>query len=141
MNQRNPSNNKKSRSVRDCAWRPKTWRCQLTYSAWRNLEKSTNQNHQTMRNLETRSTLWSATVARSMLWSARDQMVWWFDQMRKRESKVRVRATNNKEREKITKILNASATVIVCIYTITVTIVYLCTIYTNWCECFFSQNV
>ena len=39
--------------------------------------------------------------------------------MRKRESKVRVRATNNKEKEKITKILNASATVTVCIYTIT----------------------
>ena len=46
---------------------------------WAN-EQSTNQNHQTTRNLETRSTLWSA----------RDQMVWWFDEMRKRESEVRV---------------------------------------------------
>ena len=33
--------------------------------------------------------------------------------MRKSESEVRVRATRDKEREKITKILNASATVTV----------------------------
>ena len=48
--------------------------------------------------------------------------------MRKTESEVRVRATKDKEREKITKILNASATIIVHICTIIVTFVHLCTI-------------
>ena len=48
--------------------------------------------------------------------------------MRKRERDVRVRATRDKEREKITKILNASATLTVHICTVTVAIVHLCTI-------------
>ena len=46
--------------------------------------------------------------------------------MRKMESEVRVRATKDNEREKITKILNASATITVHIYTATETIVHLC---------------
>ena len=48
--------------------------------------------------------------------------------MRKRESEVRVRATRDKEREKITKILNASTIVTVHICTVTVAFVHLCTI-------------
>ena len=48
--------------------------------------------------------------------------------MRKMESEVRVRATRDKEREKITKILNATATIIVHIFMVTVAIVHLCTI-------------
>ena len=48
--------------------------------------------------------------------------------MRKMESEVRVRATRDKEREKITKILNAIATITVHIFMVTVAIVYLCTI-------------
>ena len=48
--------------------------------------------------------------------------------MRKTESKVRVRVTKDNEREKITKILNASATIIVHICTIIVAFVHLCTI-------------
>ena len=52
----------------------------------------------------------------------------WFDvdQMRKMESEVRVRATKDNEREKITKILNASATITVHICTVTEAIVHLC---------------
>ena len=46
----------------------------------------------------------------------------------KRESEVRVRATRDKEREKITKILNASIIVTVHICTVTVAFVHLCTI-------------
>ena len=51
--------------------------------------------------------------------------------MRKRESEVRVsnqRQARDKEREKITKILNASATLTVHICTVIVAIVHLCTI-------------
>ena len=48
--------------------------------------------------------------------------------MRKRESEVRVRATRVKERENITKILNAIAIVTMHICTVTVAIVHLCTI-------------
>ena len=48
--------------------------------------------------------------------------------MRKRESEVRVRATKDKERKKITKILNANATITMHICTVTVAIVHLCTI-------------
>ena len=55
-------------------------------------------------------------------------LFWWFDQMRKRESEVRVRATRDKEREKKTKILNASAIVTMYICTVTVVLVHLCTI-------------
>ena len=52
----------------------------------------------------------------------------WFDDLSKWE-KWRVRATRDKERVKITIILNASATVtVVHICTVTVAIVYLCTI-------------
>ena len=43
--------------------------------------------------------------------------------MRKMESEVRVRATRDKEREKITKILNASVIVTVHIFMVTVAIV------------------
>ena len=48
--------------------------------------------------------------------------------MRKMESEVRVRATRDKEREKITKILNACATITVHICMVTVALVHLCTI-------------
>ena len=48
--------------------------------------------------------------------------------MRKMESEVRVRATRDKEREKITKILNVSAIVTVHICTVTIALMHLCTI-------------
>ena len=58
----------------------------------------------------------------------RQQWFFSFDQMRKMESEVRVRAARDKEWEKITKILNTSVIVIVHVCTIIVAIVYLCTI-------------
>ena len=48
--------------------------------------------------------------------------------MRKRESELRVRATRDNEREKNTKILNASAIATVHICMVNVALVHLCTI-------------